>query len=224
MNDDAIKSHIEETERYYELRAGEYEGLYYRSSERRDELQAVEAFLAGILRDRHVLEIAVGTGYWTEIVARSAASIVAIDRSPAMLVEAGRKAYPRHNVRLEIGDAYVLADVEGDFEAAMVNFWLSHVPRARIATFLDGLHQRLGGGALVFIADNVNVPGEGGELVEVPGCEDTFKLRELADGSRHRVIKNYLERDELEKLFARHDGFEYHCGIYYWWLRYNVRL
>ena len=43
---------------------------------------------------------------------------------------------------------------------------------------------------IVFVADNVYVPGIGGELVRKSSSADTFKLRELGDGSKHEVLKN----------------------------------
>jgi hypothetical protein len=52
------------------------------------------------------------------------------------------------------------------------------------------------------MADNVFVPGVGGELVARPGVADTFKLRQLADGSRHEVLKNYYEPGQLRELLA----------------------
>jgi len=77
--------------------------------------------------------------------------------------------------------------------------------------------------AAVFMIDNLNTPGYGGDFVQVPGSEDTFKLRELSDGSKHRVIKNYFESRELREILAPHardvviDRREH-----YWWLSYTV--
>jgi ubiquinone/menaquinone biosynthesis C-methylase UbiE len=215
--------YIEETARYYEMRAREYEDLYYRpESDRREELGLLARFLEESMRGRRVLEVAAGTGYWTQVIAKTAVSVTGVDSSSAMLEEAKKKHLPTDKVHFVLGDAYALDRVQGDFDAAMVNFWISHVPRGRIADFFDALHARVGPGARVVVMDNVNVPGQGGEFVEVNGVDDTFKLRELRDGSKHKVIKNYLERPALEALFARHDEFEYHSGRYYYWLRYRA--
>ena len=44
-------------------------------------------------------------------------------------------------------------------------------------------------------------------------------MRELADGSRFRVLKNYPSRDELRSLFP---GAHYRALQYYWLAEYKV--
>ena len=63
---------------YYAARAAEYDRLY-RKPERQDDLQELARFVEDQFAGAHVFEVACGTGYWTEIVARAAASIVATD-------------------------------------------------------------------------------------------------------------------------------------------------
>lgn len=115
-------------------------------------------------------------------VAAVADHVVAIDVSPETLDIAKAKGLPFAKVEFRIADAYALDKVEGTFDAGMANFWLSHVPKQAVGAFLDGFHKRVGPGARVFMADNVYVPGIGGELIVKPGTQDTFKLRTLADG------------------------------------------
>ena len=42
--------------------------------------------------------------------------------------------------------------------------------RGRVVEFLTQFHSKLEKGAVVFLADNINVPGVGGELVATPRC------------------------------------------------------
>jgi SAM-dependent methyltransferase len=170
---------------YYSRRAREYEQIYQRDDPVRqgEQDESVEA-MRKALRERGVLEVACGTGYWTAILAEVAQHVVAIDSAREMLAIAREKGLPPKRVEFREGDAYALESVPGSFDAGMVNFWFSHVPKARIDEFLQGFHVRLGPGAIVFMADNVYVPGIGGELVTRPGIEDTFKLRELSDGAQ----------------------------------------
>jgi hypothetical protein len=103
-------------------------------------------------------------------------------------------------------------------------FWFSHVPRTRLPEFLAAFHRRLGAGAVVFMTDNVDVPGVGGELVRPADSEDTFKLRKLQDGSTHRIIKNYYEDLELRQVLGPHCvRLKVHFGTAYWWVCYEVR-
>jgi hypothetical protein len=142
-----------------------------------------------------------------------------------MLNIARQKAYPSQNVRFLLADAYGLDTVPGSFDAGLANFWISHVPRAKLDAFIRGFHERLGEGSLVFMIDNLNTPGHGGEFVSEPNSADTFKLRELSDGSVHKIIKNYFEECELVELLEPHSrNLSIETATYYWWLTYSVRV
>jgi ubiquinone/menaquinone biosynthesis C-methylase UbiE len=188
---------------YYSRRAAEYEEIWHRPDPiRQAEQSAMAAALKECFRGRRVLEVACGTGYWTACAAEVAEQICAVDASAQMLELARAKQLSPERVEFRQGDAYALETIPGDFNAGLANFWFSHVPKARVPDFLCGFHRRIGPGARVFMADNVFVPGVGGELVARPGVADTFKLRQLADGSRHEVLKNYYEPGQLRELLA----------------------
>lgn len=210
---------------YYQRRAPEYEQVYYRDDPVcRRELETIAAAMSQVLAGRRVLEVACGTGYWTGRLAQAARHIVATDVAPEMLALARAKGLAPDKVDFLHGDAYALDQVPGMFDAALAMFWFSHIPRGRIAAFLDGLHARLGPGAVVFLGDNAYLPGVGGDLVTPRGAEDTFKLRYLQDGSRYEVLKNYYDRRQLQELFApRGRGLDVNVGTCYWWVTYHVQ-
>ncbi len=210
--------------RYYRKRAPEYERIYHRDDPtRRAELAAIAEVLRKLLSDRRVLEIACGTGFWTQIAAQVASHIVAIDTSPEMLTIARRKELPPDKVQFHIGDAYSPETIPSDFDAGMANFWLSHVPKSRLGEFLRRFHNKLGSGSVVFMADNVYMPGCGGELTQRSGSADTFKLRTLQDGSRFEVLKNYYDEEELHRILDRYaTNPTIYMGECYWWVGYKV--
>jgi ubiquinone/menaquinone biosynthesis C-methylase UbiE len=220
-----LRDQIRELEEYYRRRAHEYDEIYTRDDPlRQPELVHAAARMREVVAGRHVLEIACGTGYWTEIASEVAADVVATDLSTEMIDVARRRRHPRANVRFVVADAYRLGKVSGDFNAAIANFWISHVPKSSLQAFLSDFHNRLEPGAVVFMIDNLNTPGYGGEFVRVPDSEDTFKLRELSDGSKHRIIKNYFESQELRDLlepYARDIVID--RREHYWWLDYSAR-
>jgi SAM-dependent methyltransferase len=190
--------------RYFDRRAGEYEEIYTpRNAAHGHELGELARALRDTLRGRRVLEVACGTGYWTAAAAQVAREVVGVDASRPMLAIAREKGLPP-NVRLMEGDAYDLSPAGDGFDGALAMFWLSHVPRRRMSDLLGSLHSRLAPGARVFFADNVYVPGVGGQLSAPDENGDTFKFRSLSDGSRHRVLKNYFSEEELRALFAPH--------------------
>jgi hypothetical protein len=142
---------------------------------------------------------------------------VAIDASLQVL-DVARTRRLASPASFEVGDAYRLADVAGEFDAAMTCFWLSHVPRARLTAFLGSLASRLRPGSPVVLADNMYVPGVGGELLSPVGSLDTYKRRTLADGSEHLVLKNYFAQSELRALLATLGRVEALVfGQCFWW-------
>ena len=209
--------------RYYDQRAAEYEQIYRPRDEGHGrELGELARELRTALEGRRVLEVACGTGYWTGCAAKVARAVTATDASLAMLAEAREKALPA-NVTLRFGDAYHLAAVDGEFDAGLAMFWISHVPRARLPAFLDSLHARLLPGSIVYFADSVYLPGVGGELLPADGSGDTYKLRRLADGGRHRVLKNYFSERELAGLLAPGTSdLAIRMGSHFWSARYRV--
>ncbi len=87
----------QELQQYYSRRASEYEEIYQKP-ERQQDLAKLKILLADLLRGHRVLELACGTGYWTEVIAVTAQSIVATDISEETLALAMRKAYPPNRV------------------------------------------------------------------------------------------------------------------------------
>jgi ubiquinone/menaquinone biosynthesis C-methylase UbiE len=210
--------------RYYDDRAGVYDDMYRRSDPvwRRD-LAALASAMTLTLSDRRVLEVACGTGFWTEIVAKVAKHVFAFDVSERMLTVARNRKTPSANVEYIHGDAYALSEISGEFDAGLANFWFSHIPKQRIAEFLHNFHERLGKNAVVFMADNMCNPGIGGQLVIKPGIEDTFKLREGSDGSKYEVLKNYYNYETLKRILSPKTlDLRTRETKYFWWVEYRV--
>lgn len=210
---------------YYSRRSGEYDEAVYDRGDPVCEAECaeLEAEMRRELAGGDVLDVACGTGFRTVRLARFARHVVGVDASPEMLAVARRKSAELANVVLVQGDAYHLAGLCGSFTAAVAHFWFSHVPRARVAEFLAGLHGRLGSGAVVFMADNVFIPGRGGTLVVRPGSRDTYKRRELSDGSQFQIVKNYYPPEELGTVLGPGcRDLRVHFGRRYWWVRYRT--
>jgi SAM-dependent methyltransferase len=188
---------------YYNKRASEYEAVYHRDDPvRQRELADMGAAIEEAMRGKRVLEVACGTGYWTERVAKTATHITAVDAAPKTIEIARAKNLPQDRVDFQLGNAYYLNAIDRRFDAGIAMFWFSHVPRSRVQEFLSGFHAALGQGSIVFMAENMLQEGVGGELIRKSGIEDTFKRRSLADGSIHEVLKNYYDQSELEALFS----------------------
>jgi len=207
---------------YYAARAGEYDAIY-RKPERQLDLRAIEHWLPSLLRGRRILEIACGTGYWTQFLAPVAACIVAIDSAEETLRIARERVASTH-VSFAVGDAYALSRAGGPFDAAFAGFWLSHVPRERQIEFLAALNAALEPGARVVFLDNLFVAGSSSPISEQDERGNTYQSRQLGDGSVHRVLKNFPSEAELHALVAEGRGRSprYTRWSYYWAFEYDV--
>jgi SAM-dependent methyltransferase len=185
---------------YYEARAREYEDVYAKP-ERQADLARLRAWLAEEARDRAILEIACGTGYWTAIAGATSRVILAIDRSAASLELARSKALgPR--VDFALADAYALPDFARSFDCGMAHFFLSHVPNARRGDFLAHFASRLCPGAKLLLIDNAFVVGSSTPIARRDEEGNTYQLRTLKTGERHEVLKNFPTTREIKTALS----------------------
>src|SRR5271167_3603471 len=92
---------------YYAKRAGEYERIYHKP-ERQHDLAILKQRCAEIFTGDEVLEIACGTGYWTQIISQTAKSVSATDINEEVLEIARSKNYGCE-VGFEKADAFDLS-------------------------------------------------------------------------------------------------------------------
>jgi demethylmenaquinone methyltransferase/2-methoxy-6-polyprenyl-1,4-benzoquinol methylase len=209
--------------RYYARRAVEYERIYDKP-ERQEDLQELRSTLCNLLSGHDVLEIACGTGYWTQALSGSARSILAVDAGEEVLAVARAKRYAGAKVRFVKADAYSLTGATGRFTAAFAGFWWSHVPLARLAEFLSILHGRLQAGARVALCDNNCVDDSNTPIARTDADGNTYQLRRLADGSTHEVLKNFPTEAQLRGAVGPAAVDVRHRSLpYYWCVSYELR-
>jgi SAM-dependent methyltransferase len=184
---------------YYRARAPEYDRTAYG-----DDLAGAQARIARTL-DRlapsgSILELACGTGMWTEALAARAEHLLAVDTSPEALDIA--RARVSEEVRLQIAD--VLRDdppwspVER-FDIVVMAFWLSHVPRSRAMPFLDRVGSWLVPGGRLLIVDE---PISADINERYDDVRADVALRATTDGITHRLAKVYLDPDALSAVLS----------------------
>jgi SAM-dependent methyltransferase len=187
---------------YYARRAQEYERVYAKP-ERQQDLRWLAGRLGALLGGRDVLEVACGTGYWTQVLVRHAGSVVACDLNDEVLQIAAAKPWGAARVRFCRHDAFDVAGVPRRFDAGFAGFWWSHVPRGRLAGFLDQWHRRIGPGGLLVAIDNRYVSGSSTPIGRTDAGGNTYQLRRRGDGSRHEVLKNFPDAHQLLADLAR---------------------
>jgi ubiquinone/menaquinone biosynthesis C-methylase UbiE len=204
-------------ERYYDRRASEYEKIYDKP-ERQHELEWLRSRIPQLLADRVVLEVACGTGYWTQFIGRTARKVHACDINESVLEIAREKEIARGRVDFFKADAISLEGVPAGCNAAFAGFWWSHVKKSDLAKFVRNLSGRLEPGARVLILDNTFAEGSSTPVSRRDNEGNTYQIRHLASGETHEVLKNYPAADELAAALrdvAREAHLE---SLRYYWL------
>ena len=218
--------------KYYAQRAQQYERVYHKP-ERQADLRVLRDLVATTFAGKNVLEVACGTGYWTELIAPNATSVVALDINEEVLALARAKPVAPGKVTFLHGDALALPQLPMVFDAALAGFWWSHVSKRRLPEFLNGLHRMLQPDAMVMFFDNAYVAGsstppsrkdsDGNPLSHRDEEGNTYQQRVLDDGSTHQVLKNFPTPEELRQTLS---GIASHVNIqfltYYWLVTYKV--
>jgi len=208
---------------YYARRADEYEKIFEKP-ERQEDLASLRGLLPRLLAGHRVLEVACGTGYWTQVISESVAAILATDINEATLEIARRKSWPKRNVTFQIADALSLSGVSGAFTAGFAGFWWSHVPKQRLPAFLATFHGKLRPGADVVFLDNNFVAGSSTPLARRDEAGNTYQRRKLAGGGEFEVLKNFPDESELRQIVRESAANVTVTGLkYYWCLSYKLR-
>lgn len=176
---------LDEQIRYYRARASEYDATSMPpEGPMAASLRRVQAAVAALGIRGRVLELAAGTGQWTELLVQTASELTAVDASPEMLRLNADKVRDS-SVRYVVSDVFEL-EPRAEWDVVFFSAWLSHVPSSHFAAFWALVGGLLApGGRAVFVDEAA--PGLGGEtwLDERGGVVH----RELSDGSRYRAVK-----------------------------------
>lgn len=185
---------------YYAKSAADYDFIY-EEEECQEDLDAVRQHLAIVLKGHTVLELACGTGYWTEVIAEVADQVVAIDISPEMIEQARQRELPE-NVTLRVADAYQLPDDLGDFTAVFIGFWWSHVKREHQEKFLAHLTSKVGKDVMLVLLDDDYVEGISQTVARTDAEGNTYQILTAPDGERYEIPKTYSSDSALRKKLA----------------------
>ena len=173
------------TARYYEARAAEYDDWYegrgrFAERDRPGWAAEVDRLIAFVraLPPARTLDIACGTGFLTRHLRGPA---VGLDRSAAMLDVTRR----RIGGPVLVADALALPFADGAFDRVLTGHFYGHLPPAERTAFLAEARRVA---AELIVVDSARRGG-----VEV----EQWQERILNDGSRHQIVKRYLEAGQL---------------------------
>ncbi len=198
---------LQEQIAYYRARANEYDEWFLRQgrydhgpTETRKwfaEVEQVEQALAAFAPTGNVLELACGTGLWTQHLANYATSITAVDSSPEVLAINRRRLAERGNTI-----DYLEADLFSwrpakQYDVVCFSFWLSHVPPERFIAFWALVRQALAPGGRVFFIDSLYSETSTARDHQLEGKAATSVTRRLNDGQEFRIVKVFYQPEQL---------------------------
>lgn len=192
---------------YYRARAAEYDqwwlrqGRYDRGAAENGEWFSDSAAVVAALEQfgpaGRILELASGTGIWSEKLLPFASQLTLVDGSHEMLaIAASKLRSPQVH--------YINADLfqwrpQGQFDTVFFSFWLSHVPPERFEGFWQLINDCLAPGGRVFFLDSRHEQTSTAIDHQLPGRESIQLQRRLNDGREFRIYKIFYQPEELQQ-------------------------
>jgi demethylmenaquinone methyltransferase/2-methoxy-6-polyprenyl-1,4-benzoquinol methylase len=164
---------------YYRAVAAEYEDHALDAPGEPELFLALDAFRP----TGSVLELACGTGLWTQRLLRHATHITAVDAAPEMLAIAESRVRD-DRVRFVQADLFNWTPEPSRYDVVFFALWLSHVPLHRLASFWSMVNDCLRPSGRVFLIDDGYRSPD--EMIE---GESSTIHRRLNDGRSYRVVK-----------------------------------
>ena len=205
---------------YYNKRLQEYDTVYTKP-ERQADLNALLARLQTDVSRREVLELACGTGWWTERLAAHAASWIATDADTGALDIVQHKAIQGLSATTTL-NAYQ-PSVSTPVDCVFAAHWYSHLRLDERSIFFRSVHGCLKPGGRLIMLDNNFVSGSSTAISRTDIEGNTYQTRKLKDGSLHEVLKNFPDQQQLAasgKPYFEKIAFNNELTlntIYYWY-------
>ena len=199
---------IAEQVAYYRARAPEYDDWFFRRGDYdhgpdwnrrwREEVGVLRQALDAAQPSGRVLELACGTGLWTERLAPYAAELTCVDASPEVIA-LNRARTGAAQIDYVCADLFAWEPAQR-YDFVFFGFWLSHVPAGAFIPFWSMVARALAPGGRVFFADSRNHPAarEGGYDEWAPAAPPARSRRRLRDGREFEIVKIFHRPDELE--------------------------
>ncbi|HEX6512004.1 MAG TPA: class I SAM-dependent methyltransferase [Chloroflexota bacterium] len=214
MPDTTSEDVLREQLDYYRARAGEYDEWWHRQG-RYDrgaadnqqwfsEIEQAQAALRAIGPVDSILEVACGTGTWTEQLVRLGQRVTAVDGSPEVLaINRARLARaPIEYVQADLFDWHPVVQ----YDLVFSSFWLSHVPPERLHGFLSLMRGALKPEGRLFVLDSLREPSSTARDQRLPEAHAVHGRRRLNDGREFTIVKVFYEPAPLAQAL-RQAGF-----------------
>jgi 2-polyprenyl-3-methyl-5-hydroxy-6-metoxy-1,4-benzoquinol methylase len=193
---------IQEQIAYYKARAKEYDEWFDRIGryDRGEKLNQIWFNEAAIVRKElqklgkfaTILELACGTGIWTQELIKMGKEITAIDASQETL-DINRDKINSFQVNYQQLDLFSWQPNK-QYNLVFFAFWLSHIPLEKIDEFFKKVYRAVRPSGKVFLIDSRFSESSSAK-------KDVHQTRKLNDGREFKIFKIYYQPEELlEKL------------------------
>jgi len=199
---------------YYGARANEYdewflrEGRYDRGEQHRKawmaEVAEVQAALKQAKPAESILELACGTGLWSQRLSLFSDDLTVVDASPEML-DLCRKRLGSDHVEFIQADLFEWQP-QKTYDFVFFAFWLSHVPLDRFSAFWERVAGALRPTGRVFFVDSLYTDSSTALDHKQIGRSGTVE-RKLNDGRKFEIVKVFYEPASLQEQLLQ-SGWE----------------
>ena len=201
MTDDIIQQQIT----YYSARAEEYDEWFYRTGryDRGEEINQRWFSEAGVVKSalyqigavENILELACGTGIWTQELLNIGKQITALDASQEV-IEINRRKLGATNIEYRLVDLFSWQP-DAEYDLVFFSFWLSHVPPTLVDSFLAKVYKSVRVGGQVFILDSRFEPTSTAKNHILENDGDIYITRKLNNEQEFKIVKIFYQPEEL---------------------------
>jgi 2-polyprenyl-3-methyl-5-hydroxy-6-metoxy-1,4-benzoquinol methylase len=206
---DSVAATLAQQLEYYRARAAEYDEWWLRRGryDRGADLNAlwfaeaaeVEAEFDTLGLRGRILELAGGTGIWSQKLLRYADQLTVLDASAEVL------AINEARLRSE-RVRYIQADVfdwrpSEHFDVVFFSFWLSHVPQSKLQAFWHLVRTSLAPQGRVVFVDSQKEPTA--TASDQPLSDSSVMVRRLNDGRTFAIYKFFYDPADLQRRLER---------------------
>jgi len=210
MDQSVSQQTLAEMKDYYRARAGEYDQWFYRQGRYDRGAQNNQKWFAEcdeVLRALHhaqltgdILELACGTGIWTQHLVHHSSSMMAVDAS-AEVIKINRQKVGDNRVEYVQADLFAWKPPRR-FDAVFFGFWLSHVPIENLQSFWTTVGKSLQPDGKVYFVDSLCSKTSGASNHQ-HASDGQLQHRKLDDGREYRIVKVFYEPREIEIAAAQ---------------------
>ena len=177
---------------YYRARAQEYDASILEAT---DLLAPGKALLLDLGQFDSILELACGTGIWTETLLQMGNQVTAVDAAPEML-DIARQRLGDKRISYEQADLFHWEPAQ-KYDLVFFANWLSHVPPTTLDEFLSKVGRAIRPGGQIAMIDQY-LPSESDRRV---AKDDIYATRPIEDGRQFTIVKAFHELVDLQNKF-----------------------